>query len=151
MGIRERLGDDLKTAMRGRETIRLEAIRAIRGEIQKREVDGETLDEAAIIALIKTQIKQRQDAIEMFVKGDRDELAERERLQIAAMQPYLPEALSAKALAALVKASCEAVGATSMPAMGAVMKEAQDRLKAAGKDADNRQLASLIKARLSSR
>ena len=148
--IRERLDADLKESMKARDELRLNTIRAVKSAIKYKEVEGaaKTLDEAAIIGVITTQVKQRRDSIEEFTKANRMDLAEKEEKELAILKGYLPAQLSPEALAAEVAKAIAEAGASSAKDMGAVMKIATPRLKgqAEGKaisDEVKRQLAKL--------
>jgi uncharacterized protein len=148
--IRERLDADLKESMKARDELRLNTIRAVKSAVKYKEVEGaaKTLDEAGIIGVITTQVKQRRDSIEEFTKANRMDLAEKEEKELAILKGYLPAQLSPEALASEIAKAIAEAGATSAKDMGAVMKIATPRLKgqAEGKaisDEVKRQLAKL--------
>ncbi|MEW5743643.1 MAG: GatB/YqeY domain-containing protein [Myxococcota bacterium] len=129
--IRERLDADLKDAMRAKDQLKLDTIRAVKSAIKYREVEGEAkvLDEPAIIAVLTTMVKQRRDSIEEFTKAGRAELADKEAKEIAVLQQYLPRQLSAAELSKEVAKAIGEAGAKSMKDLGAVMKLLTPRLK----------------------
>lgn len=150
MPLIDRINDDLKTAMRAKDAVRLGAIRALRGEIIKADKTGSdaALTDDDVIAMAKTLIKQRQDSIAMFQKGGRDELAAKEQAELTVLQEYLPPQLTSDDIDALVKQAIASTGATSQKEMGAVMKAVKEAVAASGKDADGRIVADRVKAGL---
>lgn len=143
-----RLKDDMKAAMRGGEKFRLGVIRMVLAAVKQREVDDrEAPDEAAVQALLEKMIKQRRDAIEQFAQGGRDDLADRERDEVAVLEAYLPQALTREEIEALVNAAIVATGATGMRDMGKVM--AQVKANATGR-LDMAVASDIVKARLTS-
>ncbi len=126
MTLAERIDADLKDAMRARDAARLGVLRMLKSAlkyaaIEKSNAEGE-LDDAAATQVIRKQVKQRQDSIESFEKGGRVELAEKEKAELAILREYLPAAMSAEELAAIVRQTIAETGATSRTQMGAVMK-----------------------------
>jgi uncharacterized protein len=135
MTLQSQVDNDIKDAMRARETVRLNALRLLKSAmknaaIEKGGAEG-MLDDAEASAVIRKQIKQRQDAIEGFEKGGRLELAAAERAEIEVLSAYLPAALSPDEVTALAREAIAEAGATSKQQMGAVMKIAT--AKAAGR------------------
>ena len=135
MTLQSQVDNDIKEAMRARETVRLNALRLLKSAMKNAAIEkggAETmLDDAEASAIIRKQIKQRQDAIEGFEKGGRPELAAAERAEIEVLSAYLPAALSADEVTALAREAIAEAGATSKQQMGAVMKIAT--AKAAGR------------------
>jgi uncharacterized protein YqeY len=135
MTLQSQVDNDIKDAMRARETLRLNALRLLKSAMKNAAIEkggAETiLDDAEASAVIRRQIKQRQDAIEGYEKGGRPELAAGERAEIEVLSAYLPAALSPDEVTALARAAIAEVGATSKQQMGAVMKIAT--AKAAGR------------------
>ncbi len=126
MNIAQQIDSDLKDAMRAKDTTKLGVLRMLKSAlkyaaIEKSGAEGE-LDEAEATAVIRKQVKQRQDSIESFEKGGRAELAEKEKAELAILNSYLPAAMSADDIAGLVREAIAEVGATSRAQMGAVMK-----------------------------
>jgi len=151
MGLKERVNQDIKQAMRDKDKVRLTAVRALRGEILKLEKSGpggEATDEA-VLKMVKSLVKRHQDAIAQFAKGGREDLVDKEKAELAVLQGYLPEQMTEDILRELVEQAVAEVGAETMKDMGKVMGALQGKIKAAGKDADNRVLAQLVKAKLS--
>ena len=126
MSLAQQIDSDLKDAMRAKDATKLGVLRMLKSAlkyaaIEKSGAEGE-LDEAEATAVIRKQVKQRQDSIESFEKGGRAELAEKEKGELAILNSYLPAAMSAEDIAGLVKEAIAEVGATSRAQMGAVMK-----------------------------
>ncbi len=126
MSLAQQIDSDLKDAMRAKDAARLGVLRMLKSAlkyaaIEKSGAEGE-LDEAEATAVIRKQVKQRQDSIESFEKGGRAELAEKEKAELAILNNYLPAAMSADDIARLVREAIAEVGATSRAQMGAVMK-----------------------------
>lgn len=146
--IRERLDADLKDAMRAKDEMKLTTIRAIKSAVKYKEVEGENkvLDEAAIIGVITTQVKQRRDAAAEFKAANRADLAEKEEKEIVILQVYLPAQLSAEQLTAEITKAIAEAGATSTKDLGAVMKIVTPRLKG---QAEGRAISEEVKLQLS--
>ena len=122
MSLRQRLEADMKEAMRARDAERRDAVRYVLAIVKNAEIDKRgdlTTDEE--MQLLRSQVKQRQDAIEQFRKGGRDDLADREAAQVALIETYLPQQMSDEELASFVRQGIEEAGATSARDMGKVM------------------------------
>jgi uncharacterized protein len=146
MTLKERITEDMKAAMRAKDTERLGAIRLLTAAIKQKEVDERVeLDDAAVVAIVDKLLKQRKDSIEAFEKAGRQDLAEKEKAEAAVLQAYLPARLSADEVATEVKAIVAEVGAKGPADMGKVMGAARQRL--AGK-ADMGQVSAAVKAAL---
>ena len=146
MTLKERITEDMKAAMRAKDSERLGAIRMLTAAIKQKEVDERVeLDDAAVVAIVDRLLKQRKDSIEAFEKADRQDLADKEKSEVAVLQAYLPARLSADEVAAEVKAIVAEVGARGPSDMGKVMGAAKARL--AGK-ADMGQVSAAVKAAL---
>jgi uncharacterized protein YqeY len=129
MGLRERLEADMKTAMKSRDTLALETIRGIRGAMRNKEIElGESLDEEAILRVIRTLVKQRADSIEQFQAAGRSELVEKESAEKRLLESYLPAAPDAAAVEGAVASAIADVGAQGPKDMGRVMKAALEKL-----------------------
>ena len=148
MTLKERITEDMKTAMRSGEKDRLAVIRLLQAAIKQREVDERImLDEAQVTAVLEKMIKQRKESIVAFEKGGRPDLVAKESAEIAVLQPYLPAQLSDAELDALIGEAIASTGAASIKDMGKVMGVVKS--KAAGK-ADMGAVGARIKARLGS-
>lgn len=146
--IRERLDADLKDAMRAKEQLKLDTIRAVKSAIKYKEVEGaaKVLDEPGILSVLTSMVKQRRDSVEEFTRAGRQELADKELAEIAILQAYLPKQLSAEELAAEVAKAITEAGAKSMKELGAVMKIITPRLKG---QAEGKAISEEVKAQLS--
>ena len=144
------IDNDLKDAMRAKEAAKLGVLRMLKAALKNASIEkggaDTVLDESEIATVIRKQVKQRQDSIESYEKGNRPELAAAERTEIEILTAYLPQALSAEAIAALVREAIVETGATSRKEMGAVMKIVN--AKAAGR-ADGRALSTEVQKQLS--
>jgi len=149
MSTLNKIDNDLKDAMRAKDTAKLGVLRMLKAAIKNAAIEkggaAAVLDEAETAAVIRKQVKQRQDSIEGYEKGNRPELAAAERAEIDILNTYLPQALSAEAIATLVHEAIAEAGATSRKDMGAVMKLVN--AKAAGR-ADGRALSTEVQKQL---
>ena len=145
MSLLAQLDSDIKDAMRAKAMDRLGVLRMLKSSIKAYAIDkgiaDEAVDEMSALSIVRKELKKRQDAVEAFDKGGRPELAEKERAESVVLSGYLPKALSAEEVEALVAAVIAEVGATSKAQMGAVMKLASER--AAGR-ADGRALSATV-------
>ncbi|HYO73532.1 MAG TPA: GatB/YqeY domain-containing protein [Archangium sp.] len=147
--VRERIDADLKDAMRSKNELTTSVLRMLKSAIKYKEVEpGATgpLDEASILQVIGTLIKQRRDSVEQFKSGGRPELAEKEEAEISVLQNYLPKQLSADELRAEVQAAITEAGARSAKDMGAVMKLLSPKLQGR---AEGRAISEEVKNQLS--
>ena len=148
MPLLDQLQKDIVAAMKAREEARLSALRMIKSALQKAHVDAaKPMDDAADQQILKSLVKQRTDAAEMFRKGGREDMAEKEEAERRLIESYLPAAASEEDMQAAIDAALSETGATSAKQMGAVMKAAQSKL--AGKTVDGKLLSEKVKARLS--
>ena len=148
MTLKERLTEDMKSAMRGADKERLSTIRMAQAAIKQREVDERiTLDDAQVITVLEKMVKQRKESVVQFEQGGRADLAQKERTEIELLQSYLPAQLSETELDALIRDAIAATGATSMKDMGKVMGVVKG--KAAGR-VDMGAVSARIKAALGS-
>ena len=146
MSLKDRIGEDMKSAMRQKDAARLETIRMLRAAIQRREVDDRTtLDDDGVIAVVQKQIKQCQDSIEQFRQGNREDLVAREAAQLEVYESYMPEQLDAGEISRLVEAALAESGASGIRDMGKVMALLKPRLQ--GK-ADMGAVSQQVKAKL---
>src|SRR5258705_10725970 len=122
MPLREQLTEDMKTAMKARETEKLGAIRLLLSAVKQREVDERiTLDDAGVISVIEKMIKQRRDSISQYEKAARQDLADKEKFEIGVLEAYMPKQLSAAEVDAIVAQAVAESGAKSPADMGKVM------------------------------
>jgi uncharacterized protein YqeY len=122
MALRDRITEDMKTAMRAADKERLATVRLLLAAIKQREVDERiTLDDGQVLAVIEKMIKQRREAITQFASGGRSDLVAKESAEIVVLQAYLPAQLTADELDALISEAITATGAASIKDMGKVM------------------------------
>jgi uncharacterized protein YqeY len=147
MPILDQLQKDLVAAMKAKEEGRLSAIRMIKTALQKARADSpKAVDDAAEQQILKSLVKQRIDAADMFRKGGREELAQKEEAEKVIIESYLPAAASEEETLAAIEAAITETGATSAKQMGLVMKAVQAKL--AGKTVDGKFISEKVKARL---
>ena len=149
MTLSEQVDHDIKEAMKAKQADRLGVLRLLKAAIKNAAIEkggqAGVLDDTEATAVIRKQVKQRQDSIEGFEKGNRPELAAKERAEIDVLNSYLPQALSPEELSRLVDEAIAEVGATGKAQMGAVMKALTP--KVAGR-ADGRTLSQEVQKRL---
>ncbi|MGZ5180196.1 MAG: GatB/YqeY domain-containing protein [Ramlibacter sp.] len=146
MTLKERITEDMKAAMRAKDTERLGTIRLLTAAMKQKEVDERVeLDDAAVVAIVDKLIKQRKDSIEAFQKAARQDLADKEAAEVTVLQAYLPARLTPDEIATEVKAIVAELGAKGPGDMGKVMGAVKQRL--AGK-AEMGQVSAAVKAAL---
>ena len=146
MVLKEQINEDMKTAMRARDSERLATIRLLMAALKQKEVDERiVLDDAAVIGIVDKLIKQRKDSIEAFRKAERHDLADKEEAELKVLQGYLPARMSAQEVGDAVRALVASLGASGPGDMGKVMGAAKAQL--AGK-ADMGQVSAAVKAAL---
>ena len=146
MSLKERITEDMKTAMRAKDSERLGTIRLLQSAMKQKEVDERIeLDDAAIVAIVDKMIKQRKDSIAAFEQAARQDLVDKEKTELAVLIAYLPERLSAQELTDAVQAIVKELGASGPGDMGKVMGAVKTRL--AGK-ADMGAVSAAVKAAL---
>jgi len=129
MSLKERISEDMKAAMRAKDSEKLTTIRMLQAAIKQREVDERvTLDDAAVIAIVDKLIKQRKDSVAAFEQGGRPDLVAKESAEIAVLEAYVPQRLSAEQIAAEIAALVAELGAAGPGDMGRVMGAAKTRL-----------------------
>jgi uncharacterized protein YqeY len=147
MSLHDRLTEDLKLAMKARDQLRMDVIRMIKAAVLNKEVElKKDLDDAEMSRIMATMIKQRKESVEQYEKGQRAELAAKERQEISIIETYLPKAPSSDELALAVDAVIRETGAMSAKDMGVVMKAVMARL--AGQAVDGKQVSDLVRSRL---
>jgi uncharacterized protein YqeY len=148
MALLDQIQTDMVAAMRAKDELKLNAIRMIKAALKKHEVDSmKQLDEATELQILGTLVKQRREAADMFRKGDRVELAEKEEAELKLIESYMPSAPSDQEIEDAIGQALAETGAASQKQMGLVMKAAQAKL--AGKRVDGRALSERVRARLS--
>jgi uncharacterized protein YqeY len=148
MALLDTIQKDMVQAMKARAEVRLGVLRMVKSALKKHEIDAmKPLDEATEMQVMNTLLKQRRESVDMFRKGGREELAEKEEAEITILESYLPSVASAEELESAIAAAMAETGATSARQIGLVMKAAQAKL--AGKRVDGRALSESVKAKLS--
>lgn len=150
MGLKEQIGEDIKTAMKAKDKLRLQTVRGIKKAILEKEVElrpkgQDTLTPEHEIELLTQQAKQRRDSIEQFTNAGRDDLAEKESQELAIIETYLPEQVSDEEVTKIIDELIASSGATTMKDLGKVMGPAMKQLK--GK-ADGKKIQEIVKSKL---
>lgn len=147
MSLKNQITEDMKTAMRAKDSERLGTIRLLLAAMKQKEVDERVeLDDAMVVAIVDKLVKQRKDSVAAFTQGGRTDLADKEAAEIKVLEVYLPQRMGADEIAAEVRAIVAEVGAKGPGDMGKVMGAVKSRL--AGK-ADMGQVSAAVKAALS--
>ena len=147
MTLKEQITEDMKTAMRAKDSERLGTIRLLLAAMKQKEVDERVeLDDTLVVAIVDKMVKQRKDSIAAFTSGGRADLADKESAEIKVLEVYLPQRMSAEEVAVEVKAIVAELGAKGPGDMGKVMGAVKAKL--AGK-ADMGQVSAAVKAALS--
>jgi len=147
MSLKDQITEDMKTAMRAKDSERLGTIRLLLAALKQKEVDERVvLDDAAVVAIVDKLVKQRKDSVTAFTQGGRTDLADKEAAEIKVLEVYLPQRMSADEVAVEVNAIVAELGAKGPGDMGKVMGVVKTRL--AGK-ADMGQVSAAVKAALS--
>ena len=147
MTLKEQLTEDMKSAMKQKEHVRLTTIRLVRSAIKNREIElGQDLDDGEVLKVIATAVKQHKESIEHYKKGDREDLVKQEQAELEILESYLPQQMTEDEVSALVKEAIEAVHATSMKDIGKVMKYIMPKTQGR---ADGRMINQLVKQQLS--
>lgn len=139
----ETLASDLKSAMKARETDRVQTLRMLLTAVKNRRIElGRDLDDKDFAALVRKAIKQREEAAEQYRKGDREERAEKEETEITFLEPYLPQAVDEAELRRAITGLVSAEGLSGPKAMGRVMKTMMERYGAA---ADGKEISRIAR------
>lgn len=147
--LKDRITDDMKSAMRARETLRLGAIRMLLAAVKQREVDERIiLDDAQVAAIVDKLIKQRRDSIAQFEQAGRIDLVDQEKAELAVLSAYLPAQADAAEIESLLAAAIATTGAAGPQDMGKVMALLKSKL--AGR-ADLTAVSAMVKSRLAAR
>ena len=147
MNQREQIVSDLTASMKAQDGQRTSTLRMIKAALMNREIEkGGELDDDEMAKLLRSMVKQRKDSVEQYEKGARQDLADKEKAEIAIIEGYLPRAASQEEIEQVVVAAIAETNAGSMKDMGKVMKAAQAKL--AGKNADGRVVSDIVKAKL---
>ncbi len=146
MSLKLRINEDMKSALRARDSARLAAIRLLMAAMKQKEIDERIeLDDAAVITIIEKMLKQRKDSINQFEAGKRQDLADVEKFEVEVLMSYMPQALSAAEVAAIVTAAVTESGASAPSDMGKVIALVKPQV--AGR-ADMGEVSKLVKAKL---
>lgn len=147
MSIKQRIADDMKQAMRDKDSVRLESLRMLRAAVQREEVDTQTeLDDSQITSIVQKLVKQANDSIKQFTSGDRLDLADKEKASLDILMGYMPEQLSDDAVKALIDEAIESTGASEASDMGKVMGWLKPKIQG---QADMGVVSAAVKAALS--
>jgi uncharacterized protein len=148
MSLLDQVQKDMVAAMKAKDEARLSALRMIKTALKKVEVDSmKTLDDAAAQKVMASLIKQRKESADMFRKGGREEMAEKEEAELKVIESYLPAGASEEEIDAAIAAAIAETGVTSLKQMGVVMKATQAKL--AGKTVDGKALSERVRSKLS--
>ena len=147
MTLEDRITEDFKEALRAGDQIRKQTISFLRSEMQYYAIDKrkDKLDDAEVAVVLKKLIKQRQDSIAQFEKGQRPDLVDKEKKEMEILESYLPQELSIEEVAKIVDEAIRESGATAMKDMGRVMKEVMTRTQGR---ADNKMVSDLVRKKL---
>jgi uncharacterized protein YqeY len=147
MRLRDKINENLTTAMKARDTLRLSVLRMMKTAIKNKEIDLRAeLEDAQAIQVLATLIKQRKDSIEQFTSGGRIDLADKEAAEIRIIEEYLPAAVSEDEIERTVDEVLKETGASSPKDIGAVMKQCMARF--AGKLVDGKRVNAAVRSRL---
>lgn len=148
MPLLDRIQKDMVEAMKAKDETRLNTVRMIKAALKKHEIDSmKPLDEPTEMQVLSTMMKQRREASDLYRKGNRADLADKEEAELTLIESYLPSAPSEQEMNAAVDAAISETGAAGMKQMGVVMRAAQAKL--AGKHVDGKLLSEKVKGRLS--
>lgn len=146
--LKDRIQEDMKNAMRAKEKARLTTIRLILAAVKQKEIDDQiSLDDSQVLAVLEKMVKQRRDSIKQFENAGRNELADKEKEEIAVLQNYLPEQMDSAELEAVISETIASVGASGPQDIGKVMAALKPRIQGR---ADMGQTSQLVKSKLTS-
>jgi len=149
MTLSEQVQKDMTEAMKARDELRLSTLRMMRSALKSKEIDKRApLDDREAQQILQTMIKQRKDSIDAFVKGNRQELADKEQSEIGIIESYLPKAVGEAEITAAVKASIAEMGAPTLKDMGTVMKNVMAKFAAEGARVDGKVVSEAVKREL---
>jgi len=148
MSLQQQINQDLVQAMKNKEELKLSTLRMIKTALKNRQVDLQReLEEAEVLQVLKTLIKQRQDSVEQYTQAGRTDLADTEQMEIAIIEQYLPPMLSEQQIECVVDETIRELGATSLKEMGAVMKTVMGKLATAV--VDGKMVNQMVRSKLS--
>jgi uncharacterized protein len=149
MDLTERIQQDLVQAIKAKESLRVGALRMLLAALKNKQIEKKApLSHEEGIQVLKTQAKQRGEAIELFEKGGRSDLAEKERRERVYIEAYMPEPVSAEEMDKIIAAVISEVNAQGPKDIGAVMKKSMTRLQATGRTVDGKAVNTLVRAKL---
>ena len=147
MTLTEQVNADIAAAMKAKDAARLSALRMVKAAIMNKEVEkGRGLEDAEVLQVLGSLVKQRRDSIDQFAKAGRTDLVDKETAEIAVLETYLPPAATAEEIDAAVAAAIAETGAASPKDMGKVMKAVMPKL--AGKNADGKTINEAVRRKL---
>lgn len=147
MSLKQRIADDMKSAMRDKDSVRLEAVRMLRAAIQRKEIDEQTeIDDAAVLAIMQKMVKQANESIKQFDAGDRPDLVEKEQASLVHIQAYLPAQLSDEEVQSFIEEAMVETSADTLSDMGKVMGWLKPKLNG---QADMGKVSQWVKENLS--
>jgi uncharacterized protein YqeY len=149
MSLQEKIQSDIAGAMRSKEALKLGVLRMMKSAVKNKEIEKmKPLEEAEVLTVLNSLVKQRKDSVEQFRKGGREELAQKEEEEIKIIETYLPAGASEDDIRRAVEEAIQETGASSAKDMGKVMKATLTRL--AGKTADGSKVSQMVKEKLAS-
>ena len=149
MTIPEQVHKDMIEAMKAHDELRLSTLRMMRSSLKNKEIEKRSaLEDREVQQVLQTMIKQRKDSIDAFVKGGRQELADKEQAEIAIIEAYLPKAAGADEITAAVKATIAEMGSPTIKDMGTVMKNVMAKFAGSGTRVDGKQVSEAVKKQL---
>jgi uncharacterized protein YqeY len=149
MSLQEKIQSDIAGAMRSKEALKLGVLRMMKTAVKNKEIEKmKPLEEAEVLTVLNSLVKQRKDSVEQFRKGGREELAQKEEEEIKIIETYLPAGASEDDIRRAVEEAIQETGASSAKDMGKVMKATLTRL--AGKTADGSKVSQMVKEKLAS-
>lgn len=147
MSLNDQVGADIAAAMKARDSARLSALRMLKAAVMNKSVEkGRDLDDAEVLQVVASLVKQRRDSVEQFAKAGRTDLVDKENGEIAVLQAYLPPSATPEEIDAAVAAAIAETGASSPKDMGKVMKAVMPKL--AGKNADGKAVNEAVRRTL---
>jgi uncharacterized protein YqeY len=147
MRLRDKISADLMSAMKAKEAERLSVLRMMKAAVRNKEIDlRQELEDAQVLQVLLTMIRQRKDSVEQYGKGGRTDLSEKEAAEIKIIEEYLPAAVTDEEISIAIESAISETGATSLKDMGRVMKACMARFS--GRPIDGSKVSELVKARL---
>ena len=143
MSLKERIAEDIKTYLREKDTVSLNAVRMLKSDIKNAEIEAiKELDEAGIIKVVQSGIKKRRDSADVYAKANRQDLADKELAEVKALEKYLPKQLSEAEIEAIVKGTIEEMEEGDRKKIGVILKAVTAKIPG---QADNRTISEVIK------